>query len=151
MNLSIESPAFSANTMIPKDYTCEGSDLSPPLIWTNSFDNTKSYVLIMDDPDAPNGTWDHWVLLNIPATVTQLSAGEQIPSGTISGKNSWGTSGYRGPCPPSGIHHYHFKLYALDSLINIDGVPNKNEVIAAMEGHIIANVELIGLYQKFNN
>ncbi|MFI4918996.1 MAG: YbhB/YbcL family Raf kinase inhibitor-like protein [Legionellales bacterium] len=145
--LSIESPAFLSNTVIPSQYTCDGANDSPPLLWQDAASNTQSYVLIVDDPDAPSGVWDHWVLLNIPANTRQLAAGTQIPNGAVNGKNSWGAVGYRGPCPPNGAHRYFFKLYALDTVLNLSDAPTKNEVEQAMQGHVIANSELIGLYR----
>ncbi|CEG59725.1 YbhB/YbcL family Raf kinase inhibitor-like protein [Legionella micdadei] len=148
MSLSLESTAFISNTMIPSQYTCDGLDSSPPLAWQDSSAQTRSYVLIVDDPDAPGGTWDHWVLFNIPAAVKQLPEGSVKPEGALDGKNSWGSLGYRGPCPPSGVHHYHFKLYALDSTLNLPSGVGKQAVMQAMKGHILGSTELIGLYRK---
>lgn len=148
MNLSIESPAFSANTLIPSLYTCTGSDLSPPLIWQDDSPATQSYALIVDDPDAPGGTWDHWILFNIPSSIKYLEEGTEVPSGAISGRNSWGQTGYRGPCPPRGTHRYRFKLYVLDTQLNLTDLATKKEVMQAMSGHIVASSELIGLYRK---
>jgi hypothetical protein len=148
MSLTIESPAFASNTFIPSQYTCKGEDLSPPLAWHDSSLSTKSYVLIVDDPDAPSGVWDHWVLVNIPPNVKQLDEGAQLPSGAVNGKNSWGGIGYRGPCPPSGIHRYFFRLYALDTILRVSDYVTKTEVLQAMKDHILDSSELIGLYQK---
>lgn len=148
MSFIIESPAFKAQTMIPELYTCQGKDISPPLTWKAAGLNAQSYVLIVDDPDAPGGTWVHWILFNIPGNLTQLAAGTTLPPGTVSGLNSWGTTGYRGPCPPSGTHHYVFKFYALDTLLDLPSNTTAQELMQAMQGHILAKRELIGLYKK---
>ncbi len=147
-DLTIESPVFSGNSLIPSQYTCDGANESPPLSWKDSSTETQSYTLFVEDPDAPGGSWDHWVLFNIPASIKQLNEGALIPQGAISGRNSWNKTGYSGPCPPSGTHRYLFKLYALNTLLNLNSTASKNEVIEAMKGHVIANSELIGLYQK---
>ena len=145
----ITSSAFNANAFIPKQYTCDEKDLSPPLQWTHAPNNTQSFVLIVDDPDAPNGNWDHWLLFNIPGDVTQLTENLSVlPAGTQEGKNSWGKTGYGGPCPPSNIHRYFFKLYALDSVLSLKNGVTKDQITQAMEGHIIAQAELIGKYQR---
>lgn len=146
--LILESAVFSGNGLIPSQYTCDGANQSPPLSWKDTSTGTQSYALIVEDPDAPQGSWSHWVLFNIPASTRQLNEGALIPTGAISGKNSWNRTGYNGPCPPSGTHRYFFRLYALDTLLNLNSTASKNEVIEAMKGHIIASSELIGLYQK---
>lgn len=148
MSLSVESPAFHENALIPTEYSCEGVDRSPPLSWQGAPENTKSFALIMDDPDAPNGTFVHWILFNIPADKAELEANASIPKGAVSGTNSWGKTGYGGPCPPSGTHHYHFKLYALDTELSLDETANKQDVLDAMKNHILDESVLIGLYQK---
>lgn len=147
MGLSIESSDFANNTLMPVQYTCDGADNSPSLLWKESPAQTQSYVLIVDDPDAPAGTWVHWVLFNIPADIRQLEASE-APKGAISGKNSWGSTGYRGPCPPSGTHRYFFKLYALDTILTLNTTANKQDVVKAMQGHVLESSELIGLYKR---
>ncbi|KTD21953.1 Phosphatidylethanolamine-binding protein [Legionella lansingensis] len=147
MGLSIESPAFANNGFIPVQYTCDGADSSPPLLWKDAPVQTKSYVLIVDDPDAPAGTWVHWVLFNIPADVKQLN-GSGLPAGAESGKNSWGKVGYGGPCPPSGTHRYFFKLYALDTVLTLTSSANKQDVLKAMQNHVLESSELIGLYSR---
>jgi hypothetical protein len=144
--LKLASPAFQDGGNIPDKYTCQGEDVNPPLEIENIPEGTKSLVLIMDDPDAPAGTWDHWVMWNIP--VTSRIAENSVPEGAVQGKNSWGRSSYSGPCPPSGIHRYIFKLYALDATLNLDSSSGKGEVEAAMEGHILAQTSLTGLYSK---
>ena len=148
MGLSLESPAFSNNADIPSQYTCDGANLSPPLVWDDPSSDTVSYVLIMTDPDAANGNWDHWVLANIPAEVKQLNSGVTTIVGMMNGKNSWGGLGYRGPCPPSGTHRYLFTLYSLDTMLHVGASATKNEVMQAMQGHVIATITLIGRYQK---
>jgi Raf kinase inhibitor-like YbhB/YbcL family protein len=153
-SMKITSPAFAHNGEIPQKYTCEGSDVSPPLAWSGIPPNAKSLALIVDDPDAPDPkapqrTWVHWVLYNIPVTATGLEEGvKSLPSGTLEGANDWGRTGYGGPCPPIGRHRYFFKLYALDTTLSDLKKPNKAALEAAMKGHVIAQGELVGTYQK---
>jgi Raf kinase inhibitor-like YbhB/YbcL family protein len=134
---------------IPTKHSCDGEDTSPPLDWRGSPTGTQSFALIMDDPDAPGGTWDHWIVFNIPAEIRNLpeavSAGE---IGATFGKNSWGRGDYGGPCPPGGTHRYFFKLYALDTTLSLDESAGKEQVLAAMEGHILAETELMGTYSR---
>jgi len=146
VEMKLTSPAFSHNTNIPLEYTCDGSDLSPPLAISDVPANAKSLALIVDDPDAPVGTWDHWVVLNIPPNIKEIPKGTE-PNG-VAGKNSWGRTGYGGPCPPSGTHRYFFKLYALDTMLNLQEGSTKKQIESAMQGHILAKAELIGLYQR---
>ncbi len=141
----LESPAFAHNGFIPKEYTCNGADHSPPLIWKKIPENTQSFVLIMDDPDAPMGLWVHWILFNLPADCHELTG---IPSKAISARNSWGRTGYGGPCPPSGTHRYFFKLYALDTLLTLGEHATKKEIETAMQNHIIEQTELMGRYSQ---
>lgn len=153
MALEIESAAFGEGDTIPIRYTCDGSDLSPPLIWSGAPNTAKSYVLTCDDPDAPGGNWDHWVLFNLPIDTTELHEGlfnrETLPNGAIQGLNSWGQTGYRGPCPPKGaIHRYFFKLYALDTTLSLTSKATKADVQAAMHGHILAESHLMGRYER---
>ncbi len=148
MRFLLESSVFIHNTSIPGLYTCDGADRSPALTWKGAPAGTQSYVLIMDDPDAPNGTWDHWLLFNIPATLNRLDEATDLPAGAISGKNSWGNTGYGGPCPPSGTHRYIFTLYALDTQLTLHSGVNKQHLLGAMEGHVLASSELIGLYKR---
>ena len=155
MSLTITSPAFGHDGSIPAVYTCDGEDISPELNWSDIPGNTKSLVLILDDPDAPDPaapkmTWVHWVLYNIPATAAGLTERineSELPEGTLQGLNDWKRTGYGGPCPPTGRHRYFHKLYALDSLLPDLGQPTKAEVEAAMEGHVIEKVVLMGTYQ----
>ena len=135
---------FNHNEKIPAKYTCKGEDISPELKIENIPENTKSLVLIIDDPDAPNGTWDHWVMWNIePVNIIQENTAP-----CIQGKNSWGKNTNGGPCPPSGTHRYFFKLFALDCKLDLNENSNKADVEKAMEGHVLEKVELIGLFCK---
>ena len=156
MTLQLSSPDFVHEGAIPKIFTCEGDDSSPALSWSQPPQNTKSLVLIVDDPDAPDPaapkmTWVHWLLYNIPPTVTTLPravADSDLPSGTQQGQNDWKKVGYGGPCPPIGRHRYFHKLYALDSVLLDLHHPTKTQLEKAMAGHIIGQAELIGTYQK---
>lgn len=152
MALQLTSEAFSDGTTIPKRFTCDGEDISPPLSWSGLPAETRSLALICDDPDAPVGTWDHWVLFNIPATATGLP--EDVPAtatladGSVHGNNSWGRLGYGGPCPPGGTHRYFFKLYALDIELDLKTGATKSQLVKAMEGHILAQGQLMGKYRR---
>jgi Raf kinase inhibitor-like YbhB/YbcL family protein len=154
MSLTLTSTAFAQGAEIPSTYTCEGQDISPPLAWSGVPPAAKSLVLIVDDPDAPDPaapkmTWVHWVLYNIPPTATALAeAAKALPAGTLGGMNDWRRTGYGGPCPPIGRHRYFHKLYALDTLLPDLGRLSKAQLEAQMKGHIIAQAELIGTYQK---
>ncbi len=153
MSLQITSAAFSAGETIPKKFTCDGPDVSPKLTWNESPAKTQSFALIMDDPDAPVGTWVHWVLFDLPADTKELSEGvakqEQLSNGARQGRNDFGKIGYGGPCPPPGKpHRYFFKLYALDSKLNLKAGATKADVERAMKGHILAQAELIGKYGR---
>src|SRR5512132_3403359 len=156
MPLSLTSSGFSHGGAIPKRYTCEGSDVSPPLAWSGVPEGTKSLVLVVDDPYAPNPkapkmTWVHWVLYNLPSTAGALPeavAPEALPPGTKQGLNDWNRPGYGGPCPPIGRHRYFHKLYALDTALTGLGSPAKGKLLEAMEGHVLAQAELVGTYEK---
>ncbi|MBD3218938.1 MAG: YbhB/YbcL family Raf kinase inhibitor-like protein [candidate division Zixibacteria bacterium] len=147
--IRITSPAFVHEGMIPARYTCDGEDICPELVWKNVPAETKSLAMICDDPDAPGGTWVHCVAYNISPADTCISK-EQIAAGKecVMGKNSWGNYQYGGPCPPSGTHRYFFKIYALDKLLELEPGATKEEVMNAMEGHILAMGELMGMYQR---
>ncbi|HBB32122.1 MAG TPA: YbhB/YbcL family Raf kinase inhibitor-like protein [Cyanobacteria bacterium UBA8803] len=150
--MNLESKAFTANGMIPSSYTCDGEDISPELSWDEPPSGTQSLALIMDDPDAPGRTFVHWVLYDLPPETRQLPQGvpsqANLPSGGIQGKNDFGKLGYGGPCPPSGIHRYFFKLYALDRQLGLKSGAAKAQLEAAMSGHIVASAELIGRYSR---
>ena len=154
MTLTVSSPALPANGAIPRRYTCDGDDISPPLEWQGSPAGTQSLVLIVDDPDAPDPaapkmTWVHWVLYNLPPDCDQLEEGvKTLPAGTRDGTNDWRRSGYGGPCPPVGRHRYFHKLYALDTVLPDLGAATKAELEQAMAGHVLAQAELIGSYQR---
>lgn len=154
MSLKLTSMAFADGEAIPSKYTCEGDDISPPLAWSDVPPNAKSLALIVDDPDAPDPaapkmTWVHWVLYNLPTNVSSLPAAtKQLPAGALSGLNDWKRTGYGGPCPPIGRHRYFHKLYALDTVLPDLGKPTKAAIEAQMKGHIIAQTELVGTYQK---
>ena len=144
--MKLSSPDFKHNSMMPSELTCDGDDKSPELNIADVPKNAKSLVLINDDPDAPVGVWDHWIVFNIPPATAKISKGVE-PQG-IGGKNSWGRTGYGGPCPPSGVHRYFFKLYALDTMLSLKEGAAKKEIESAMQGYIIAKTELIGLYKR---
>ncbi len=152
MAFEITSTAFAAGEKIPRKFTCDGDDISPPLQWNDPPPNTQSFALISDDPDAPVGTWVHWVLYNLPGKTTSLA--EAVPSkdelsdGSRHGRSSWGRSAYGGPCPPGGTHRYFFKLYALDMVLELAAGAGKEQLLKAMEGHILAQAELMGLYAR---
>ena len=149
MGIQLSSSAFSEGSVIPKQYTCDGEDISPPLTWTDLPENTTSLALIMDDPDAPAGTWVHWVLYDLPGDVEELQENTELAAGSGKlGKNSWGRLAYGGPCPPSGSHRYFFKLYALDTFLELDEGVAKDELLQAMEGHILDRGQLMGTYAR---
>lgn len=157
MALVLKSDAFAEGGEIPSRYTCEGDDLSPPLAWEGLPEGTRSLVLIVDDPDAPDPAaprmvWDHWILYNIPASCAGLPEGvaaAQLPEGTEEGINSWERTGYGGPCPPIGRHRYFHRLYALDLCLPVElGNVGKDNLLLAMEDHILAHAELVGTYEK---
>ena len=152
MALSITSSAFQNGAGIPKEYTCDGQNISPPLRWSGAPAGAGSLVLIADDPDAPHGPWVHWVVYDLPATVAELPAHvpaqARLPNGGLQGKNDFRTTGYGGPCPPSGTHRYFFKLYALDKQLGLAEGATKADVAKAMEGHVLAQGELMGTYKR---
>ena len=145
-------PLFVHNEMIPSRFTCDGQDISPPLQWKNAPPETQSFALIMDDPDAPIGTWVHWILFNIPAHMDQLGEdiklGYNFPVGAKHGRNSWKRTDYGGPCPPGGTHRYFFKLFALDRALEIDEGITKKILLKEMQGHILNSCEMIGFYKR---
>ncbi|HUG22623.1 YbhB/YbcL family Raf kinase inhibitor-like protein [Piscinibacter sp.] len=152
--MELTSTAFIHGGDVPQRFTCEGQDTSPPLTWRDVPDGTKSLALIVDDPDAPDPaapqrTWVHWVLYDIPPQASGLPEGARpLPEGTRDGMNDWERSGYGGPCPPIGRHRYFFKLYALDTRLSDQHTPKKAALERAMQGHVIGRAELIGTYQK---
>jgi hypothetical protein len=156
MTLTITSPAFDGGQAIPTVYTCEGEDISPELNWSSLPEGTQSLALIVDDPDAPDPAapkmvFVHWVLYNIPPDASGLPkdvGSDGLPTGTLEGLNNWDRTGYGGPCPPIGEHRYYFKLYALDTKLDPLEQPTKDELLKAMEGHVLAEAELMGTYEK---
>jgi hypothetical protein len=152
MDLQITSSVFSEGEMIPKRYTCDGPDVSPDLAWNGVPQEAKSLALICDDPDAPVGTWVHWVLFNIPPAESGLPAelppDKVLANGAKHGTNDFRKLGYGGPCPPGGTHRYFFKLYALDSMLDLDSGITKDKLEKAMRDHILAEGRLIGKYKR---
>ncbi len=152
MAITITSSVFSEGGMIPKKCTCDAEDISPDLKWSGVPQGAKSLALICDDPDAPVGTWVHWVLFNIPADVTTLAAGipadAALKNGARHGKNDFRKLGYGGPCPPGGTHRYFFKLYALDTVLTLDSGSTKAQLLSAMQNHILAEGRLMGTYKR---
>lgn len=148
-NLQIQSSAFTNNELIPDKFTCNGSNLSPELTWKNIPSNTKSLTLIMDDPDAPSGTWTHWVLFNLPPNINSIEENIKtlVPEVSL-GKNSWQKNAYGSPCPPSGTHHYIFTLYALDIPFTSDKLFNNTTFFKEMQDHILATATITGIYKR---
>lgn len=153
MAFELKSDAFQNGKLIPARYTCDGVNLSPKLMWSGAPEKTKSFALISDDPDAPVGTWVHWVVWNIPAASSELKEGiakiPALPDGTKQGFTDFKRAGYGGPCPPGGTHRYFFKLYALDNTIdNLPSNATKSQLESAMKGHILGKSELMGTYSR---
>jgi len=152
-DLYLKTTAFQPGSEIPQQYTCEGEDLSPPLQWGGAPKGTQSFALIVEDPDAPSGTFTHWVLYDLPPSVTEFTQGlprtEHVKFGGLQGMNDFGKIGYGGPCPPPGKpHRYFFKLYALDNMPDVKPGAKKEDVESAMDGHVIAQAEIMGKYQR---
>ncbi len=152
MDIQLTSSAFNEGGMIPKKHTCDGQDVSPPLSWTGVPEGTKSMALISDDPDAPMGTWVHWVIYGIPAGACDLPEAvppsKKLDNGARQGTNDFRRIGFGGPCPPSGTHRYYFKLYALDQELPLDSGLTKDQLLKAMKGHILAEGQLMGRYKR---
>ncbi|MGH9464507.1 MAG: YbhB/YbcL family Raf kinase inhibitor-like protein [Thermoanaerobaculia bacterium] len=156
MAFTLSSPDFAPGGEIPAHHTCEGADLSPTLVWSGAPAGSKSFALIVDDPDAPDPeaprmTWVHWVLYDLPPGTSELAQGVApgaLPAGAREGVNDWQRTGYGGPCPPIGRHRYFHKLYALDTVLGDLGRPTKADLEGAMAGHVLAQAELLGTYQK---
>jgi hypothetical protein len=153
LTLSVSSTAFQEGGRIPDKYTCQGQDISPPLVWGEPPAGTQSLALIVDDPDAPAGVFTHWVLFNIPSDSRELPEAvptqAELPSGARQGKNDFGKIGYGGPCPPSGnLHRYQFTIYALDQTLDLKAGVSKSQLVDAMQGHILARGQLTGTYQR---
>lgn len=153
MPLTLSSNAFADGADIPSAYTCDGRDISPPLAWAGVPGNAQSLVLIVDDPDAPDPqaprmTWVHWIVYNLPKTGAGLPEAAQLPPGAMAGTNDFQKARYGGPCPPVGRHRYFFRLYALDAMLPDLGHASRSQVEKAMAGHILAEAEMVGLYQR---
>jgi Raf kinase inhibitor-like YbhB/YbcL family protein len=153
VTVTLTSKAFREGSSIPRQYTCEGEEMAPPLEWSGLPAGTKSVALIMDDPDAPDPkapkrTWVHWIVYDIPPSTPGLPEGGALPAGAREGKNDWGRTGYGGPCPPTGRHRYVHKLYALDTLLGDLGGPTKAQLEQAIKGHVLAEGRLAGTYEK---
>ncbi|OGR51365.1 MAG: phosphatidylethanolamine-binding protein [Elusimicrobia bacterium RIFCSPLOWO2_02_FULL_39_32] len=152
MTLEIKSSAFNEGSMIPSKYTCDEEDISPPITWNEPPKGTKSFALISDDPDAPMGTWVHWVIYNIPSATRALKEDfpkeKELKDGTKQGITDFKRIGYGGPCPPSGIHRYYFKLYALDQILALQSEATKEDLLKAMKGHVLAESSLMGKYSR---
>lgn len=149
--IMVSSPAFKHEGLMPKDHTCDGKDISPALEWSGLPNNTKSIALICDDPDAPMGTWIHWVVFNIPASIKEIGAGadeKSLGPSVRQGKNSWNRLGYGGACPPSGEHRYFFRVYAIDTMLEVKNEPTKAQLIDAMKGHVLAEGEIMARYTR---
>jgi Raf kinase inhibitor-like YbhB/YbcL family protein len=144
--LKVTSSAFTNNGAIPADYTCDGAQTTPPLSWSNVPKSARAVAVLVEDPDAPSGAFTHWLVTGIPGTIASLSSGGALPEGAMVGKNGKGDTGYFGPCPPSGRHHYFFHVYALDT--TIPGPATKEDFLSSINGHILAEGQLIGTYQK---
>jgi len=152
MTISVSSPAFLEGGMIPSKYTCDGQDISPPLKWAGVPEAAKGIALISEDPDAPMGTWVHWVMWNIPPSVHELAENvppaPDLPDGSRQGITDFGRPGYGGPSPPSGVHRYCFKVYALDTTLDLPSSARKADLLKAMKGHILAEGQLMGKYKR---
>ena len=150
--MEIKSSAFKEGESIPSKYTCDNIDISPDIEWSKVPNGTKTFALIMDDPDAPSGTYVHWVIYNIPGNQRELPenipATETLDNGTFQGRNDFGKIGYGGPCPPGGTHRYYFKLYALDTVLDAKPGITKKELLKAIEVHVLEEVELMGRYKR---
>ncbi len=153
MAFTLASPAFTSGAAIPKPYTCQGTDISPALTWSGHPTQTASFAIVMDDPDAPVGTWVHWIIWNIPESAHQLAESvakrDRLDSGAIQGRNDFRKIGYNGPCPPPGnTHRYFFRLYALDVKLSLSPGAARNELDAAMQGHVLTHTEYMGTFRR---
>jgi Raf kinase inhibitor-like YbhB/YbcL family protein len=155
--IRLQSPAFTDCGTIPKVYTCDGKDVSPPLTWSGVHESARSLALVCEDPDAPSGTWTHWVIFDLPASVKELSEGveaqervKMTPSGetAIQGKNDFKKTGYGGPCPPSGAHRYFFRIYALDIELSLGTTTTRPDLLRSIKGHVLAEGQLMGRYSR---
>jgi len=152
MQFALSSAAFTQGQPIPRKHGCDGQDASPPLDWGEPPEHTRSFALIADDPDAPGGTFVHWVVYNIPAASRSLPEGVpkvgKLADESVQGSNSWQRLGYGGPCPPGGTHRYFFKLHALDTVLDLPSGASKQRLLEAMQGHVLGQAELMGTYRR---
>jgi Raf kinase inhibitor-like YbhB/YbcL family protein len=148
--MKLESPAFKHNQQIPAKYTCDGEDMNPPLVISDVPKGTQSLTLIVDDPDAPKGLWVHWTVWNIAPDMKEISE-NSVPEGAVEGATDFDKPGYGGPCPPFGAHRYSFRLYAVDTALELEAGTDKTDLEAAMVSHVLASAELIGLYSRGGN
>lgn len=152
MDIQVKSDAFKDGEMIPQKYTCSGEDVSPPIAWDMEGDDVESFALLCEDPDAPTGTFTHWVVYDLPPNVHELPEGvpikDTLPNGGMQGINSTHKSGYKGPCPPSGTHRYYFNVFALNKRLRLDPGAGKDELLEAMKGHILSEGYLMGKYSR---
>lgn len=152
MEMTVKSAAFKDGEMIPMRYTCDGENISVPLAWSDSPANTASFAIICEDPDAPSGTWVHWIVFNIPPDTCELKEHVQkvsrLKDGSVQARTDYDVPGYGGPCPPSGVHRYFFKIYALDTMIDLDESATKKTLVAAMKGHVLAQGQIMGRYRR---
>ena len=148
-SISVSSQAFTSGSAIPARYTCSGADVSPPLSWVGVPNGTQSLGLTVIDPDAPSKPFVHWLVFNLPPATTDLSEGAVPPGGSVQGRNDFGSSGYRGPCPPPGSpHHYHFKVYALETMTSLPDGASNSSFQAAIKGHVLATGEIVGTFKR---
>lgn len=145
-DLQLTSRAFGPDSELPKQFTCDGAGKSPPLAWSRAPTGTKSIAVMVTDPEAPKGTFTHWLVTDLPPTATSLPSGGSLPSGAIAAKNDGGRTGYTAPCPPSGTHHYYFQVYALD--IRLPRAMSRGDFLAAIDGHVIADGKLVATYHR---
>lgn len=150
--LVVRSSAFGEGERLPADFTCDGANMSPPVEWSGVPAQAESLAVIVDDPDAPSGDWVHWLVYDLPSSVTQLTAGipeaGRLSGGGSQGRTDFGSFGYKGPCPPSGTHRYFFKVYALDSMLHLKPGATKKELLEAMQGHVLAEGRWMGTYER---
>lgn len=150
LSMKVQSPVFNHNEKIPAKYTCDGENINPPLLISDASENAQGLVLVVDDPDAPAGTFVHWTIWNINPKTAEIPE-NTVPIGAVEGTTSYNKPGFGGPCPPAGSHRYFFKLYALNSVLDLPASASKEDLEKAMEGHILEQAELIGFYERFKN
>ncbi len=148
MALTVTSTAFKEGKMIPKKYTCDGTNVSPQLAWSGVPTDARSIALVCDDPDAPSGTFVHWVVFNMPSVTKEIPEAGGLPAGSLRGINDFKRLDYGGPCPPSGTHRYYFKIYAVDMTLNLKEGATQSDLLSAMQGHVLAQGQIMGTYKR---